>query len=179
MLDGDKVLSPVHTLWMMPEVPGGKQTSMETCLLPESKYWTELIAVMEELMVLESWLEDINAVSSETQDKVVGSHLTAEEEETLLRLLVDQDNISTSVVSESGLEQIDQNQEFTQEEKLDGDLPDRALLMVTGVQIVQSEQVDGEIPSEEIKILLHANIPGMMLVEHGGLVISKVLIMSD
>ena len=128
-LDGDKVLSLAHTLWMMLEVPGGKQTSMETCLSPESKYWTELTAVMEESMVLESWLEDTNAVLSETQEKVPGLQLTAEEEETSSRLLEDQDNTFTSVVSEFGdmveelqLDQDQVNQDHQDQEDLEEDL---------------------------------------------------------
>jgi hypothetical protein len=131
-------------------------------------------------MVLKYMLVDVIVVTLEIQEEVVGITLAAQPvlEAITLRLLVDQDNISTSAVLESGLDQIDQSQESIQKEKLDGDSLDRVPLGVTGVQIVQLELTIGIIASEMLK-LLHAHTLEMMLEVPGGLVISKEPITLD
>ena len=111
-------------------------------------------------MVLESWLEDINVVFSETQDKVPGLHSTAEEEETSSRLLEDQDNTSTSVVSEFGdtvkelqLDQDQVNQDHQDQEDLEEDLD--------SIEELPSNQPTGEM--EELKLSIHSRPTDSML----------------
>ena len=153
----------------MPEVLGGKLTSMETCLLEESKSWIELTAAVEELTVLESWLEDTNAVLSETQDKVNGLPLTVTEEEDSSRLSEDQDNTSTSVVSEFGdmveeLQQRDQLQDQRDQEELEEDWD--------STEELPNNQPTGEM--EELKLLIHSRLTDSTL--DGDKVLSPVLI---
>ena len=83
-------------------------------------------------------MADTDAVGSKIQEEAVGITLAVhlEPEVTTSRLLLDEDNISTSAVSEFGPE-VDHNQEDTGEEKLDSDMLDRVPLKVTGVQITQ------------------------------------------
>jgi len=87
---------------MINVVLGGKPTSMVLHMLPESQSWTEVIAAEAE-STTPKYSSVVNfAESSETQDKVHGLMLTAEQEAASLRLLALQDNIFISVVSEFG-----------------------------------------------------------------------------
>ena len=133
-------------------------------------------------MVLKYSLVDIDADGLETQEEVPGITLAAqlEPEVATLELLLNQDNISISVVSEFGLDlnQLDQNQEPMEEVKLDSDLLDRVLSILDGDQPIQSRLMLGE-TDLETEYSLHASILKMIEMELGGLVISKVLTTSD
>ena len=172
MLDGDKVLSPVLTLWMMLEVPGGWSISEVHHWSLESKSWTELTAAVEESTTLRSSSEELFAEWSETQDKEPGLPLTAEPEVALLRLLVLQDNISTSVVLEPGdtweevekLDQEENNKLFSSTNNLlsnplTGEMEESRLIIHS--RLVTS-MPDGD------KVLSHAPILWMMLEVPGG-----------
>ena len=96
---------------------------------------------------------------------------------------VDLDNIFTSVVSECGTDQLQEDQENQvqepmQEEKLDSDLLDRVQFTLDGDLAIQSRLMLGE-TDLETEPSLPASILRMIDVEHGGLVISKVLTTSD
>ena len=124
-----------------------------------------------------------DVTGSETQEEVPGTTLLAhiKPDLTTLELLLDQDNISTSVVLESGLDQTDQedqNQEPMLEEKLDSEWLDRVPSMLDGVQMVQSKPMLGE-TDLEIEDKPHASILRMIDMELGGLDISKVPTTSD
>ena len=131
-------------------------------------------------MVQECMLVDIIVVTLEIQEEVPGTMLAAQLKQDLiiLEFMVNQDNISTSVVLEPGLDQIDQPQEDIQEEKPDSDMLDRVQSMHHGDQIVQSELVLGETDLETV-LLLHASILRMIDMDHGGSVTSKEPTISD
>ena len=103
-------------------------------------------------MVQECMLVDIIVVTLEIQEEVPGTMLAAQLKQDLiiLEFMVNQDNISTSVVLEPGLDQIDQPQEDIQEEKPDSDMLDRVQSMHHGDQIVQSELMLGETHLETV-----------------------------
>ena len=127
-------------------------------------------------------LEDTDVASSETQEEEPGTALAAQEmpEVATLELELNQDNISTSVVSEYGLElnHLDQAQEDIQEEKPNSDMLDRVQYMLDGVQLVQSRPIHGEHALETVHSL-HASILRMIDMDHGGSVTSKEPTISD
>jgi hypothetical protein len=127
-------------------------------------------------------LVDIDADGSETQEEEPGTTLDAQvmPEVATLELLLDQDNISTSVVSELGLElnHLNQDQEAMPEEKPDSDMLDRVQFMLDGVLTIQSRPIHGDHALETVHSL-HASILRMIDMVHGGSVTSKVLITSD
>ena len=115
-------------------------------------------------------LVESDAVSSIDQDKVLGlmSIALIMPEVTTLKSKQDQDNISTSVVSESGPEP-DVSvmvQEDTQEVKQDSDMPDRVLHIKHGDPRIQSRPAATTHTSEEELTL--ANTPRMIREVHGG-----------
>ena len=130
-----------------------------------------MIAASRDSTVPKYSLEDTDVVSSETQEEVPGTALVAQEmpEVTTLELLLNQDNISTSAVSEYGLEpnHLDQDQEPMLEVKPDLDMLDRVQYMLDGAQLVQSRPMLGETDSEREPSLL-ASILRMIEMDHGG-----------
>ena len=97
-------------------------------------------------------LEDTDVVLSETQEEEPGLTLAAQlmPMATMLRFKIDEDNTSTSVVSEYGPDHDqDQDQEDIPAEKLDSELLDRVLTtQELGHQLIHSNLAIIELTSE-------------------------------
>lgn len=126
-------------------------------------------------------LVELAAVGSEDQDKVPGlifvAHLT--QEVITSKSLEQEDNISTSVESEFGPEEDQEDilEEHTTKEKPNSNMPDKVLPIRNGELRIQSRAINSIHTSVEVLTL--ANTPEMMQEEHGGLVTCNIPIKSD